>query len=271
MRSATRLAAASIDSRCVMSQSKQRIAGPARLVSSSNLAVGTALSISSAATRAPASMSASVHTAPSLPLAPVTTAMRLSREKRPFTEASRTRELGVVRLAQHVEREEVILVQRLECGPANDLVEIVWRDATSRRFHDHVLRADHMARRQVSRDDEALAHLDDWRVLAVVELFLAVAHRLERAIEVADHLAQADRLERERMVGAFHRAIQREMFFDDARTEHVGGEGHGDAVVVARETHDRLREMIAIGADHSQVEFFERRRISRGALKNGEL
>ena len=43
----------------------------------------TRLPRSSAATRAPASSSASVQTAPSLPPAPVTTAMRLSREKRP--------------------------------------------------------------------------------------------------------------------------------------------------------------------------------------------
>src|SRR6187200_1061701 len=214
MRSATRLAAASIDSRFVMSQSKDWIALPARLVSSSNLAVGTALAISSAATRAPASMSASVHTAPSLPLAPVTTAMRLSREKRPFTEASRTRGHRVVRLAQHVERQEVVLVERLERSPADHLVEIVRRDAATWRLHDHVLRTDHVARWQVARNDQALAHLSDRRSLALVEFLLAVAHRLERAIEVTDHLAQPDRLERERVVGALHRAIQREVLFD---------------------------------------------------------
>src|SRR5688500_20251472 len=76
---------------------------------------------SNAATRAPASSSASTHTGPSLPQAPVTTAVWLSSRKIGSITAgasvSRTREL-CARLAQHLEREEVVLVERLQGDPS---------------------------------------------------------------------------------------------------------------------------------------------------------
>src|SRR5688572_12344950 len=157
------------------------MAAPARRVSSSNRTVGTAPPRSSAATRAPASTSASVQTAPSLPPAPVTTATRLSSEKRPFiprplarcdperVEGSRTRELWVG-FAQHVEREKVVFMKRLERDAADHLVQVVWGNASAGRFHHHVLRSEHVTARQVARNDEALAHFEDRRALALVQL-----------------------------------------------------------------------------------------------------
>src|SRR5262245_1217538 len=231
MRAATDTAAASIDARFVMSQSKHCTPSPTRCLTSSNRAVGTAVPRSSAATRAPASTSASTQIAPSFPLAPVTTAICWSREKRPLTDFarrepecvdwSRTRELWVG-LAQHLEGQEVVLVKRLERDPPDDLVELVRRDPAARRLHDDVTRFEHVAARQIPGDDEALAHLDDRSTLAVVDLLGTVAHRFVRALEIAHHLAQTDRLERERMIGALHRAIEREVLLHDAGTQNVG-------------------------------------------------
>ena len=90
-----------------------------------------------------------------------------------------------------------------------------------------------------------------------------------RAVEVAHHLAQADRLERERVVGALPRAVQREVLLDDARAEHIGRDGHRDAVVVAREADDRVREQRSrYVAITPQVELVELGRVAGRALQD---
>ena len=156
----------------------------------------------------------------------------------------------------------------IERDAAEHLVELVRRNAAARRLHDDVLGRQHVAARQVARHDEALAHLDDRRLLALVDLLDAVADRLVGALEVAHHLAQPDRLERERVVGALHRAVQREVLLDDAGAEDVGGHRHRDAVVVAREPDDRAGKPFAVRGDDAQVELLERRRIAGRALQD---
>ena len=152
------------------------------------------------------------------------------------------------------------------------LLELVRRDAAAGRLHHDVVRGQHVARRQIAGDDQALAHLDDRRLLALVDLLASVAERLVGALEVAHHLAQADRLERERVVGPLHRTVQREVLLDDPRAQHVRRHRHGDAVVVAgdsRSTAPGNRSRYCV--DHSQIELLERRRIPGGALQDPHL
>ena len=85
-----------------------------------------------------------------------------------------------------------------------------------------------MSTRHIAGDDEALAHLGDGRFFAVVKLLEAVTERLVRALEVANQLAQANRLQRERVIGALAGTVQREVLLDDSRAEHVGSHGHGN-------------------------------------------
>src|SRR5687768_5071666 len=236
---------------------------------------------SNAATRAPASSSASTHTGPSLPQAPVTTAVWLSSRKiesittRPGcnqtrVSVSRPREL-CARLAQHLEREEIVFVNRLQRHPAEHVIEFVRRDPAARRLHHDVIPGQHVAGREIADNDQALAHLDDGRLLALVDLLVPVAERLAGALEIANHLSKADRLERKRMVGPLHRPVEGEMLFDDAGAEHVGRHRHRDAVVVAGIANDRARKPLAILADHPEIELLERRRIAGGALQDAEL
>ena len=53
--------------------------------------------------------------------------------------------------------------------------------------------------------------------------------------------------------------------------EHVRGDGHRDAVVVAREPDDRVRELLAVGLDHAQVELVPLRRVAGRALQDRHL
>src|SRR5436305_579057 len=89
------------------------------------------------------------------------------------------------------------LLTRTSGAPADHLVQLVRRDAAARRLHHDVVRADRVAAGQVARDDEALSHLGNRRLLALVDLLDAAAERAKRAIEVAYQLAQPDRLQRE--------------------------------------------------------------------------
>src|SRR5688572_18186982 len=141
--------AVSRDARSVISQSRRTTDVPARAATSANAGDGDAVGRSNAATRAPASTSASTHTGPSLPHAPVTTAVWLSSRKigsittRPSEKPSRAsgsrpREL-CARLAQHLERQEIVLVKLLQRDPAQDALDLVGRNAAARRFHDDVV------------------------------------------------------------------------------------------------------------------------------------
>ena len=85
-------------------------------------------------------------------------------------------------------------------------------------------------------------------------------------------LRRPDRLEREAVVGALHRPVEREVLLDDPAAEHVGGDRHRDPVVVARVADDRVREQLAVGLDHAQVELVPvLGRIAGGALEQPDL
>src|SRR5262245_14150799 len=183
---------------------------------------------------------------------------------------SRTSELDV-RLAQHLEREEIVLFQRPQRHAAEDAFQLVRWNATAWRLHDDVRPTKQVPARQITSDDEALAHLGDGVLFSFVDLLDAVAERFVRALEIANHLAQANGLERKGMIGPLARTVQREVLLHDSGAQDVGGNGHGNAVVVARETDHGTREALAERADHAQIELLERRRIPRGALEDREL
>src|SRR6185503_20107174 len=162
----TACAAASIDCRLVMSMSARTTRSVKRSWTATNAGDAFAPGRSSAATRAPASSKASTQMGPSLPQLPVTTATWPSRLKRSLT--LRTRELRAL-LGQHVVRQEVVFVQRLGGDHAEHAVELVGRNAAARRLHHDVGGGEHVPARQVARHHEALAHLDDRRLLALVD------------------------------------------------------------------------------------------------------
>ena len=107
--------------------------------------------------------------------------------------------------------------------------------------------------------------------LARIRRLRPVAEGDARAPEVADELAQADRLEREAVVGALHRAVEREVLLDDARAEHVGRDRHRDAAVVPGVADDGVGEELPVGVDHAQVELLPLGRVAGGALEDRDL
>ena len=155
---------------------------------------------SSAATRAPASSSASTQTGAQL-------AARAGDDGDLMLEAGNgqvhERASSTSDLLNTSKVRKSSCVSGFERHASNHLVQFVRQDAAGGRASSQcpsplIAR---MAARQITRDHETLAHLRDRCPLTLVDLLDAVAKRLVRAVEIAHQLAQADRFERERVVG----------------------------------------------------------------------
>src|SRR3989441_6690849 len=208
-------------------------------------------------TTIPASTSADDQTGPSLPSAPVTMATRPARPSALIVAAQR--DAGRLegfrqQLLEVLEGERRVLAERVAERAADHVLQLVGRKPVARRLEREVLPAQDVPGRKRGRDDDLLAHLRDRVGLARVRRLRPVAEGAPRTLKVAHELAQAGRLQREDVVGAFHCPVQREVLLDDPRAEHVGGDRHRDPVVVSGVAHDRLREQLAIGLDDAQVE-----------------
>src|SRR5438093_6654797 len=166
--------------------------------------------ISTPTTVAPASASAAVQTGPSVPSAPVTTAMWPSRRSALIFAAQR-RAGRLERIGEQIlevlERQRRILRDRMAQRAPDHGVQLVRRQPVAGRLQPQVLAAQHVARGERGGGDDLLAHLPDRIVLARIRRFRPVAERDVRAMEVANELAQPDRLQREAVVGALHRAV----------------------------------------------------------------
>ena len=118
---------------------------------------------------------------------------------------------------------------------------------------------DDMTGWQVARDYEASAHLQ-MGAFSLSNLFTPSAKGRRRAFEVSHHLAKAERLERERVVGTLHRAVGVKCFSTNARAEHVGGHKPSRSRCRARKpitASGRARGT----ARHPEIELLERRGI----------
>src|SRR5262245_3303589 len=229
---------------------------------------------SSPTTRAPAPASAAVHTGPRFPSAPVTTARRPARPSALIGRAhGRALRRPRDQLLEVVEREGRVLGDRVAQRAADHRVELVrGKAAVRRRLQSEILSGERVTRRERAGGDELLAHLRDRVRLARMRDLVALAEREARALEVTDELAQADRLEREAVVGALHRSVEREVLLDDAAAEHVRRDRHRDPVVVAGVADDRALEQLPVGLDHTQVELVPvLDRIAGGALEQPEM
>src|SRR2546425_2357750 len=207
-------------------------------------------------TTIPASTSADDQTGPSLPSAPVTMATRPARPSALIVAAQR--DAGRLegfrqQLLEVLEGERRVLPERVAERAADDVLQLVGRKPVARRLEREVLPAQDVPGRKRGRGDDLLAHLLDRRALARVRRLRPVAERDARAPEVAHELAQPDRLQREAVVGALQRAVEREVLLDDPAAEHVRRDRHRDPVVVPRVADDGLREELPVGLDHAQV------------------
>jgi hypothetical protein len=82
---------------------------------------------------------------------------------------------------------------------------------------------------------DLLSHLADRPGFYGQHALDAVAEGDTDPVKIPDHLLHADGFERQRVIGALPCVIEREMLFDDPRTNHVGDRGHRNAVVVVRQ------------------------------------
>src|SRR5437764_6757064 len=168
-------------------------------------------------TVAPASASARVHTGPRLPSAPVTTATWPSSRKSVVIPGvgGRIGRLGEL-LVKQLERQRAVRGHGMAQRPADEAVELVGRHAVPGALHADVLGRERVPGRQVAHRDELLGHLRHGLDLARVHLLAAVTECDARALQVADHLAQPLRLEREAVVGSLESAVEREVLLGDA-------------------------------------------------------
>src|SRR5688572_16564552 len=167
--------------------------------------------MSTPTTRAPAFASASVQTGPRFPSAPVTIASRPSSGRSAVMRGAGLGQLpGVTRqrLFQQLERQRLVLRHGMPQRAADEPVQLVRRKAVARRLHRDVIGAQRVPGGKSRLRHELLGHLLDGLDLARVHRLRPVAKGLLRAGEVADHLAQALRLEREAVIGALQRAVQ---------------------------------------------------------------
>ena len=72
------------------------------------------------------------------------------------------------------------------------------------------------------------------------------------------------------MVGALHRAVEREVLLDDASPQNIGHQAHGDSTVVTGISDRGVGVTITEGPDDVEVQLAEIRRITRGALHDGK-
>src|SRR5215211_3029105 len=173
-------------------------------------------------TRAPAPARALTQTGPSFPSAPVTMASEPSSGRSSDIE----RTVGAGRdlrdgLLQQLEGERRLLVHRLAQRSAEEALDLVRRQPIARRLGGDVRGAEHVPGGKRSRRHELLRHLHRRHDLAGIHLLRPVAEGDVRPLEVADHLREPLRLEREGMVGAAHRAVEREVLLNDPAAEHV--------------------------------------------------
>src|SRR5712692_6860729 len=225
-------------------------------------------------TTIPAPSSADDQTGPRLPSAPVTMATRPARPSALIAAAQRDAgrlEGSWKELLEVLEGERRVLAQRVAERTADDVLQLVGRKPVARGLEREVLSAQDVPGRKRGRGDDLLAHLLDRRALARVRRLRPVAERETRALEVAHELAQPHRLQREAMVGALQRAVQREVLLDDTAPEHVGRDRHRDPVVVPRVADDGLGEELPVGLDHAQVEFLPFRGIAGRALEDSDM
>ncbi len=73
------------------------------------------------------------------------------------------------------------------------------------------------------------------------------------------------------MVGPFQGPVEGEMLLDDARPQDIGGNDHGDPVVMGGEPDDVAGESLAKCSDHLQVQLLELAGIASGALEHGKV
>src|SRR5439155_17985183 len=128
-----------------------------------------------------------------------------------------------------------------------------------------------MAGGEIARRDELLAHLLERLRLARQRALDPVPERDRHAVQVAHEPPQALRHERERLVGALPRVVEREVLLDHACAEHEADERHGDPALVVGETDREVGEALAIDLDHAQVELVDLARIRGRALHQAEL
>src|SRR6185436_15884997 len=118
-------------------------------------------------TRAPLCSSARIQTGPRLPKAPVTTAVSPSRLKSG----------AVARLLDHVDRQRLLRAHVDREPLADQALELVRRQAAAGRLHHDVGALQHLAFGQRVRRVQALAHLGERQLLAVVGALDAIAER----------------------------------------------------------------------------------------------
>ena len=124
---------------------------------------------------------------------------------------------------------------------------------------------------QVAGGDELLPHLLERLPLARQRVLRRAADGRRHAVEVADEPAHALGHERERVVGALRRVIEREVLLDHPGAEHERDESHRDPALVIREPDDEVRIPLAIRLDDAEVQLLHRARVRGGALEQAEL
>src|SRR3954470_9577491 len=219
-------------------------------------------------TSAPAPASALTRIGPSFPSGPVTIpsapwseracagSLPTAGDDPVAALAIPARDSGCLRqppLADVVLGQRRIARERLVERATDELVEPRWRNAVGGRLGGQVLLAQDVRGGEIAGRNELLGHLEDRLDLALVAALLAAAQRHVDPAQVANHLPHALRLERERVVGAAHGAVEGEVLLDDARAQCVGDHGHRDAVVVAGQPDHGPGELVAEGLDHPQV------------------
>ena len=85
--------------------------------------------------------------------------------------------------------------------------------------------------------------------------------RVGDAVQIANEPPHPLGHERERVIRALPRMVEREVLLDDARAEHVADERHRDPALVVGEPDHELGEALAVRLDDTEVELLDLARV----------
>ena len=99
------------------------------------------------------------------------------------------------RLRNQIERDRVVRAQRTNERLSQDMIQVVRWQPVAGTLDRHVRGSQHVTRREVARRHQLLSHFQQGTGLARVNRLSAIAERQHDALEVADQLPHAHRLE----------------------------------------------------------------------------